>query len=64
MRLRIFVAALILVAANCEGEWSADASPQPTTSPTNSEKTGVKPVKNTELDQSVTGRAAISANIV
>lgn len=63
MKRHIFVAALTLVAASCENVWAADASPQPTTSPTNSGKTSVKPTNNTELAQFIKARAAVSANI-
>lgn len=63
MKRHIFVAALILVAASCENVWAADASPQPTTSPTNSGKISAKPGNNAELAQFIKARAAISANI-
>lgn len=63
MKSHIFVGALILVAASCENVWAADASPQPTTSPTNSGKISANPANNTELAQFVKARAAVSANI-
>lgn len=63
MRRRIFIAVLILFATSYESVWAADPSPQPTTSPTNSGKTSLKPVNAKKLAQFVKARAAVSANI-
>lgn len=63
MRRHAFLAAMLLVAVGCNGTWAADASPQPTTSPTNSGKAKLKQSTNADLTQFVKARSAISTSI-